>query len=115
MNEMIPWAAVMAKRKPNMARFGNETHTENHEYSSAEILDWLKRIESSVAAGKPLSEGVGEIGISEETYRRWRAEYGEPNTKTRLERESARLKRVTGFLAETEKKLDERLSENSEQ
>ncbi len=42
-----------------------------------EIVAKLRQVEVLVGRGKPVAEGVRAIGVTEATYYRWRAEYGD--------------------------------------
>jgi transposase-like protein len=55
------------------------------------------------AEGKPVVEIVRELGVSEQTYYRWRREYGglkvsQAKRLKQLEQENGRLKRVVADL-----------------
>jgi DNA invertase Pin-like site-specific DNA recombinase len=64
-----------------------------------EIVALLRRIEMSVAKGCPVAQTCRAAGITEQTYYRWRGEYGalDANQAKRLRRlvdENIRLKRI---------------------
>jgi putative transposase len=66
-------------------------------------LNKLRQVEVSVANGKTVALSVREIGVTEQTYYRWRTEYRGPSldqTKKlkRLEKENPRLKRAVARL-----------------
>ena len=44
--------------------------------SPEEIVAKLRQVEALRLRGKPCAEAVQSIGVSEVTYRRWRAEFG---------------------------------------
>ena len=63
----------------------------------------LRQVEVSVANGKTVALSVREIGVTEQTFYRWRSEYrGLPLDQAkklkRLEKENARLKRAVAEL-----------------
>ena len=47
-------------------------------YTAEQIIGMLREAEVRSAEGKPVTEIVRELGISEQTYYRWRREYGGP-------------------------------------
>ena len=47
-------------------------------YSAAEIVDLLRQAEVHLSQGMTVVEAVKQLGISEQTYYRWRKEYGGP-------------------------------------
>jgi transposase-like protein len=60
-------------------------------------------VEVSVANGKTVALAVKDIGVTEQTYYRWRREYGglsldQAKKLKRLEQENARLKRAVAEL-----------------
>lgn len=69
-----------------------------------EIIGKLREAEVELAKGQKLPEVVRKLGITEQTYYRWRKEYGGLRTDQakrlkELERENAKLKKL---LAESE-------------
>lgn len=68
-------------------------------YTVEEIIIKLREVELFCGQGKTVSEAVRQIGVTENTYYRWRKEYGGMNTAeakrvNELEKENARLKRL---------------------
>ena len=68
-------------------------------YTAEQIIGHLRQAEIRTSEGKTIAEVVRELGISEQTYYRWRKEYGgmEVNQARRLkelEQENGRLKRL---------------------
>jgi transposase-like protein len=68
-------------------------------HTAEEIIGKLRQAEIEQAQGKALREVVKSIGVTEQTYYRWRKEYGglrldQARRLKELERENARLKRV---------------------
>jgi transposase-like protein len=66
-------------------------------------LNKLRQVDVAVANGKSVAQAVKEIGVSDNTYYKWRAEYGGLNLDQvrklkLLEQENARLKRAVANL-----------------
>jgi transposase-like protein len=64
-----------------------------------QIIAKLREAEVLVAQGKTVPQAAKQIGVTEQTYYRWRKEYGGLKTDQAkrlkdLERENARLKRL---------------------
>ena len=75
-------------------------------YSPEQIIRLLREAEVFVAEGMTAVEAARKIGVSEQTYYRWRKEYGgmqveQAKRLKRLEQENVRLKRLVA-----EKELD---------
>jgi transposase-like protein len=73
-------------------------------HTPEQIIHLLRQAEVETAGGQPLAQVCRKLGVSEQTYYRWRKEYGGVRTDQArrlkdLERENARLKRL---LAEAE-------------
>jgi len=69
-----------------------------------EIINILRRVEILVSQGQTTQKAVREVGISEQTYYRWRKEYGGMRTDQaqrlkELEQENGRLKRIVADLS----------------
>jgi putative transposase len=67
-------------------------------YRPEEIVNLLRQIEVAVANGKTTEQAAREAGIVEQTYYRWRREYGglkvdQAKRLKELEQENSRLKR----------------------
>jgi putative transposase len=45
-------------------------------HTPEQILNKLREVEVAVANGRSVSQAVREIGVSDHTYYKWRAEYG---------------------------------------
>ena len=45
-------------------------------YTAAQIINGLRRAEVGLANGKSMKEVILDLGVSEQTYYRWRREYG---------------------------------------
>jgi putative transposase len=68
-------------------------------HSAEEIVNRLREAEVGLSEGRAIAEVCKQIGVSEQTYYRWRREYGGLKTDQarrlkELERENARLKRL---------------------
>ena len=68
-----------------------------------EIVAKLRQVEIVTAQGKSIAEAARSVGVSEQTYFRWRAEYGSMKTDQvkrlkDLELENSRLRRAVSDL-----------------
>lgn len=68
-------------------------------HTAEQIIGKLRQIEVEVAKGQPVAAVVRKVGITEQTYYRWRKEYGglrldQAKRLKDLEKENSRLKRV---------------------
>ena len=68
-------------------------------YTAEQIIGHLRQAEIRLSEGKTVLEAVGALGVSAQTYYRWRKEYGgmEVDQVRRLkdlENENRRLKRL---------------------
>ena len=75
-------------------------------YTPEQIIRKLREAEVLIAEGMTAIELARKIGVTEQTYYRWRKEYGgmqieQARRLKRLEKENARLKRLVA-----EKELD---------
>ena len=73
-------------------------------FSPEQIIAKLRQIEGQLATGKSLALACKEAGISEQSYYRWRKEYGglqleQAKRLKELERENARLRRLVADLS----------------
>jgi transposase-like protein len=73
-------------------------------FSPEQIIAMLRQIEVQLATGKSLALACKEAGISEQSYYRWRKEYGglqleQAKRLKDLERENARLRRLVADLS----------------
>ena len=69
------------------------------QFSAEQIVNKLRQAEVAVAQGQTVAQACKAIGITEQTYYRWRKEYGGLKTDQakrlkELERENGRLKRL---------------------
>jgi len=68
-------------------------------FSTEEIIQKLREAEVLLSQGKSVSENCRQVGITDNTYYRWRKEYGGIRTDQakrlkELERENARLEKL---------------------
>ena len=68
-------------------------------FAAEEIIGKLREAEVGLAQGQAVGQVVRKLGVSEQTYYRWRREYGglrvdQAKRLRELERENARLKRL---------------------
>jgi len=73
-------------------------------YTTEQIIVKLREIELMTSRGIPVSESCRQSGITENTYYRWRKNYGGMNTSDakrlkELEKENNRLKRLVADLS----------------
>ena len=72
-------------------------------HSPEEIVAKLRQVEVLTAQGKPVAEAVRAIGVTDQTYYRWRAEFGglkldQVRRLRKVERENARLRKAVSDL-----------------
>jgi transposase-like protein len=73
------------------------------QHKPEEIVAKLRQVEVLLAQGKTATEAVRTIGVTEQTYYRWRAEYGglkldQVKRLKLLEQENGRLRRAVADL-----------------
>ena len=73
-------------------------------YTTEQIIGKLREAEVELARGKTVGQVCKQLGVTEQTYYRWRKEYGglRVNQAKRfrdLERENARLKKLVANMA----------------
>jgi transposase-like protein len=73
-------------------------------FTSEQIIGKLREAEVALAKGKPVAVVCKHLGVAEQTYYRWRKEYGglkvEQAKKLReLEKQNARLKKLVADMA----------------
>jgi putative transposase len=73
-------------------------------HTPEEIIGKLREVEIVLAQGGATADACRRIGVSEQTYYRWRKEYGGLKTDQarrmkELEKENARLRRAVSDLA----------------
>jgi transposase-like protein len=73
-------------------------------YKPEQIVNLLRKIEVEIANGKTTPQAVREVGITEQTYYRWRREFGglkldQAKRLKELETENTRLERLVAELS----------------
>ncbi len=68
-------------------------------HTPEQIISKLRQVEIELSKGRAVREAVKQIAITEQTYYRWRKEYGglrldQARRLKQLERENTRLKRI---------------------
>ncbi len=68
-------------------------------FSADQIVNKLREMDVLLAQGTTVAQGCKQIGVAEQTYYRWRKEYGgmkvdQAKRLKDLERENARLKKL---------------------
>jgi putative transposase len=71
----------------------------SQKFKAEEIIAQLREAEVELARGKQIPEACEQIGVTEQTYYRWKKEYGglridQAKRLKELEKENARLKRL---------------------
>jgi len=84
-------------------------------YTPEEIIHKLREAEVLLGQGYTVGEAVRQLGIAEQTYYRWRKDYGgmdksQARRLKDLERENAQLKKLVADLALDKAILEEALS-----
>lgn len=72
-------------------------------FEAGQIIGHLRAIEIFIGKGKTTAEACREVGITEQTYYRWRKEYGgmqvsQAKRLKDLEKENSRLKKAVAEL-----------------
>lgn len=86
-------------------------------YTTEQIIGILREVEIFVSKGKSVLEVCRQMGITEQTYYRWRKEYGgmrlsQAKRVKELERENGRLKKAVAELTLDKLILKEALEGN---
>ncbi len=86
-------------------------------FKPEQIIHMLREAEIKLAGGKKIGEVCRELGISEQSYYRWRKEYGgmqvsQAKKLKDLERENAQLKKLVADQALDKVILEEALRGN---
>ena len=68
-------------------------------HTSEQIIHKLREAEVELAKGEPMKVVCKKIGVTEQTYYRWRKEYGglrldQAKRRREMEKENARLKKL---------------------
>jgi putative transposase len=87
-------------------------------YAAEEIIQKLREAEVLLSQEQTVAQVVRQLGVSEQTYYRWRKEYGgldrsQAQRLKELERENTRLRRIVSDLSLDNAILKEVLSKNS--
>jgi transposase-like protein len=86
-------------------------------YTAEQIIGMLREVEVELSRGQKLGYICRNLGITEQTYYRWRREYGgmkltQAKRKKKLEKENGRLKRAVAELMLDKLILQETLEGN---
>jgi transposase-like protein len=86
-------------------------------FTAEEIISLLRRAEIELSRGKTIGQACKSLGVTEQTYYRWRKEYGGLRTDQakrlkELEKENARLKKLVADLSLDKAILKEAASGN---
>jgi putative transposase len=78
---------------------GGQETPRGKKFTAEQIIGKLREAEVGLAQGKTVPEVVRKLGVTEQTYYRWKREYGGLRTDQAkrlkdLEKENARLKRL---------------------
>jgi transposase-like protein len=73
-------------------------------HTAEQIIAKLREAEVELAKGQPISKVVRKLGITDQTYYRWRKEYGglrvdQARRFKEVEKENARLKKLVADLS----------------
>lgn len=86
-------------------------------FSAEEIVNKLRETEVLISQGRTIAQACKQIGVTDQTYYRWRREYGGLKTDQarrlkELQRENTRLKRLVADLSLDKAMLQEVVSGN---
>ena len=81
-------------------------------HTPEQIIQKLRQADVDLAAGKTVAQACQALGVSEQTFHRWRNQYGgmkadEAKRLRELEQENARLKRLVAELSLDKQMLQE--------
>lgn len=81
-------------------------------HTPQQIIAKLRQAEAAIAQGATVAAAVKQIGVTEQTYYRWKNQYGSMNADQakrlrELEKENARLKKLVAELALDKDLLEE--------
>ncbi len=73
-------------------------------YTAEQIINKLREAEVHISQGVPIAEASRKIGITQQTYYRWRKEYGglrieQAKRLKELEKENSRLKKLVADIS----------------
>ena len=89
----------------NAGSTGHTGHTGRRKrFSAEEIVNKLRQAEVLISQGQSISQASKQLSITDQTYYRWRKEYGGLKTDQakrlkELERENSRLKKLVADLS----------------
>ncbi len=74
------------------------------DHSPEQIITKLRKIEALTTQGQTIAEAAGQIDVSEQTYYRWKRQYGgmrrdQLKRLKELEKENTRLKKLVADLS----------------
>jgi len=77
---------------------------EKKRYGSEQIITKLREVEIMLSKGSTIGEARKKIGVTEQTYYRWRKQYGgmrveQAKRLKELEKENTRLKRLVADIS----------------
>ena len=86
-------------------------------HSPEQIVRKLREAEADLAVGKSVEEACRKLGVSQQTYFRWKKEYGRAKAEEvrrlkELEKENRRLKEIVADLELDKQLLKEALKGN---
>jgi transposase-like protein len=86
-------------------------------YSAEEIVNKLRQADVELSRGVTVAQACKQIGVTEQTYYRWRKEYGgmkvnQAKRLKELEKQNARLKKLVADLSLDKAMLQEVASGN---
>lgn len=73
----------------------------NRRHTPEQIIRKLRDADQLLASGASVADAARQLGVSEQTYHRWRNQYGgmkadDAKRLRELEKENARLKKIVG-------------------
>jgi len=73
----------------------------NRRHTPEQIIRKLREADQLLAGGATVADAVRQLGVSEQTYHRWRNQYGgmkvdDAKRLRELEKENTRLKKIVG-------------------
>ena len=91
--------------------------TKTKRHSAEQIIRKLREADTMLSAGKSVGEVIQRLGVSEQTYYRWKQQYGgmkaeEAKRLKELEVENARLKKLVADLTLDKEILKEAIEGN---
>ena len=75
----------------------------NRKHTAEQVINKLREAEVAIAEGSTVTEAARRIGVTQQTFYRWRTEYGglridQARRLKRLERENGRLRKAIADL-----------------